>query len=348
MDLEPHVSVLILNYNGRNWLERFLPSALATKYSNFSVIVADNASTDDSCAWLETTYPAVRLIKLAKNYGFATGNNLAAAQIDSPYIVFLNSDVEVDSAWLAPLVKRMEAMPKLAAIQPKIRSFYEKENFEYAGAAGGFIDELGYPLCRGRMVNICERDNGQYDDFRTIFWAGGACILVRKSVIAEIGLFEGYFFAHQEEIDFCWRAQLAGYQIAVEPLSLVFHVGGGTLAQQSPRKSFLNFRNNLMMIARLYPAPQVFFLLFFRLCLDGLAGFVSLIKLNYQQTLAILQAHFAFYGQFSAIFRFRKQFRYPRRPLRELTGVYKGWFLIHFFLLNTKVFSKLPPKRLKN
>lgn len=340
----PHVSILILNYNGRSWLERFLPGVLASNYAYFSVVVADNASTDDSSSWLIKTYPAVRLIQFDQNHGFATGNNLAVQQIDSQYIVLLNSDVEVTPNWLEPLVQAMEANPKLAAVQSKIRSFYRRDYFEYAGASGGFIDEIGYPLCRGRLVNVCEQDNGQYDDYQEVFWATGACLLIRKTVVDDIGLFEDTFFAHQEEIDFCWRAQLAGYQVAVEPRSVVYHVGGGTLAQQSPQKSFLNFRNNLLMLARLYPFPQVFGLIFTRLCLDGLAGMVALVSLKPAQTYAVFRAHLGFYKLLPAIIRFRKQFKYPKKTLSQLSGVYKGWFLLSFFAKGVKTFSKLPPR----
>ncbi|WP_266368858.1 glycosyltransferase family 2 protein [Tellurirhabdus rosea] len=289
------LAVVILNYNGRAFLEQFLPSVLAHS-SGHAVYVADNASTDDSVALLEKRFPEVRLIRLAQNEGYAGGYNRALAGVEARYFLLLNSDVEVTANWLAPLLDLMRRHPGAAACQPKIRSFHQKEQFEYAGAAGGYIDPLGYPFCRGRIFDTVEPDRGQYDDERRIFWATGACMLVRADVFRQLGGFEAAFFAHMEEIDLCWRLQNAGHEIWYCPRATVYHVGGGTLPKSNPRKTFLNFRNSLAMLYRNLPAGRVFPTIFGRLVLDGISGVQFLVQGRWRETLAILQAHFAFYG----------------------------------------------------
>lgn len=241
------VAVVILNYNGRSYLEQFLPSVV--KYSEpYQVIIADNASTDDSIKFLNRNYPQIRLIQLEKNTGYAGGYNKALAQIHTDYYVLLNSDVEVTANWIAPVIQAMKEDDKVIACQPKIKSFHKKTHFEYAGAAGGYIDYLGYPFCRGRIFNTLEEDKGQYDDTKEVFWASGACLFVKSKEFFELAAFDDQFFAHMEEIDFCWRVKNLGYKIMYVGESTVYHVGGGTLNAESPYKTYLNFRNNLLML----------------------------------------------------------------------------------------------------
>ena len=241
------VKIVILNWNGRAHLERFLPSVVAHS-GEASVVVADNGSNDDSVLFLREHYPQVELLQLDQNYGFAEGYNRALSRIEADCYVLLNSDVEVEEGWLNPLVARLAADEKVAALAPKIISYERKSDFEYAGAAGGFIDCFGYPFCRGRILDTIEKDQGQYDTAREVFWASGACMVVRADLFHKLGGFDGDFFAHMEEIDLCWRMQLAGYRVMVEPRSRVFHLGGGTLPNNSARKLYLNYRNNLSML----------------------------------------------------------------------------------------------------
>lgn len=295
MALAPKVSIIILNWNGKKWLEQFLPSVSATTYSNHEIILVDNGSTDDSIAFTKSNFPNIRIIALDKNYGFTLGNNLALPHIDSPYYVLLNSDVEVTPNWLEPLVEKMESDEKIAAIQPKIRKFAQKTHFEYAGAAGGYLDKFAYPFCRGRVFDTLEEDKGQYEDAQEIFWATGACCMVRKKVSDEMGLFEPSFFAHMEEIDFCWRAKNWGYKIYCEPKSIVYHVGGGTLPQGNPRKTFLNIHNSLAMMYRNLPANQIFIKIFVRLILDGVFAAKLLTTADFSSIMAIAKAHWTFF-----------------------------------------------------
>jgi len=289
------VAVVILNYNGRAFLEQFLPGVLAHSEGH-PVYVADNASTDDSVALLTSRFPAVRLIRLSDNLGYAGGYNAALRQVPARHYILLNSDVEVTPGWIMPLLRLLQRHPRAAACQPKIRSFRRRSELEYAGAAGGYLDYLGYPFCRGRLFDTVEEDRGQYDDERPVFWATGACLLVRAEVFTQLGGFDADFFAHMEEIDFCWRLQRAGYEVWYCPNSVVYHVGGGTLHESNPRKTFLNFRNSLAMLYKNLPAGRVFATIFTRLVLDGLAGVQFLLKGRWRDTLAIIRAHGAFYG----------------------------------------------------
>ena len=300
------VTIAILNWNGKGWLEKFLPSVLATNYDSYEVLVIDNASTDDSVEFLKKEFPSVRVEILDQNYGFTGGYNRSLAFINSPYIVLLNSDVEVEPNWLDPLVKAMDNDEKIASIQPKILAHHDKTVFEYAGAAGGFIDRLGYPFCRGRIFDTVEQDKGQYDESMDIFWATGACCMVRKSVIDEIGLFEEKFFAHMEEIDFCWRAKNFGYRIVCEPTSVVYHVGGGALPKENPFKTYLNVRNSLSCMYLNLPERQRFVKIFTRLVLDGVWGAKAFISLDFGSIGAILKGHFHFYGRLSYLKKRRK------------------------------------------
>ena len=258
--MKPTIAIVILNWNGRKYLEQFLPSVLASTYAGKEIIVADNASTDDSIAFLSGYYPQVRVITLDRNYGFAGGYNQALKQVDSDYYVLLNSDVEVEPGWIEPILELMESDHSIGVCQPKIKMFANRELFEYAGAAGGWLDFLGYPFARGRVFDVCEQDRGQYDAAGPVFWASGAAMFVRAALYHRLGGLDGYFFAHQEEIDFCWRLQLADYKVYTCPQSVVYHVGGGTLPKGNERKVFLNFRNNLIMLAKNLPAgAKIFF-----------------------------------------------------------------------------------------
>lgn len=284
------VSVVILNYNGVGFLKEFLP-ALITYNDGYDIVVADNASTDDSVAVLEDQFPNLELIKLEKNFGFAGGYNEALKKIDTEYYVLLNSDVEVTQGWLNPLVRFMEDDPKVAACQPKIKSYDKKGHFEYAGAAGGFLDINGFPFCRGRVFASVEEDKGQYDENMRVFWSSGACMLVRASVYHEMGGLDDQFFAHMEEIDLCWRMNSAGYQVYCLPETKVYHVGGGTLAVNSPRKVYLNFRNSLLMLYKNLDADDFNAKYRKRLFFDLLAIVNFIVTLQFHLVTTIFKAH---------------------------------------------------------
>lgn len=285
------VSVVILNWNGAEMLRRFLPLVISASQSeDVEVCVADNASTDDSCAWLEEACPDIRLIKLDKNYGFAEGYNQALCQVEAEYVVLLNSDVEVTDGWLQPLVNYMDAHPEVVACQPKIMSQKDKTLFEYAGAAGGYLDKYGYPFCRGRIFETVEKDEGQYDSVQSIFWATGAALFIRLKDYWEVGGLDGRFFAHMEEVDLCWRLNARGKTLVCIPQSVVFHVGGGTLGKENPRKTFLNFRNNLLMLYKNLPKHELKKVMFVRGILDIVAAFVFMLKGEEGSARAVLQA----------------------------------------------------------
>ena len=285
------VSVVILNWNGVGMLQKFLPGVI--KYSQgegVEVCVADNGSTDESVVWLQTYCPDVRLIVLDKNYGFADGYNMALQQVEAEYVVLLNSDVEVTPHWLDPLMEYMDAHPEVAACQPKIRSERNKALFEYAGASGGYLDKYGYPFCRGRIFDVVEEDKGQYDTVQPIFWATGAALFICLKDYRESGGLDGRFFAHMEEIDLCWRLRSRGRGIVCIPQSTVYHVGAATLKKENPRKTFLNFRNNLLMLYKNLPEKELKRVMFIREVLDGVATLVFLLKGEKEAARAVLQA----------------------------------------------------------
>ena len=285
------VSVVILNWNGVGMLQKFLPGVI--KYSQgegVEVCVADNGSTDESVVWLQTYCPDVRLIVLGKNYGFADGYNMVLQQVEAEYVVLLNSDVEVTPHWLDPLMEYMDAHPEMAACQPKIRSERNKALFEYAGASGGYLDKYGYPFCRGRIFDVVEEDKGQYDAIQPIFWATGAALFIRLKEYRESGGLDGRFFAHMEEIDLCWRLRSRGRGIVCIPQSTVYHVGAATLKKENPRKTFLNFRNNLLMLYKNLPKKELKRVMFIREVLDGIAALVFLLKGEKEAARAVLQA----------------------------------------------------------
>ena len=285
------VSVVILNWNGVGMLQKFLPGVI--KYSQgegVEVCVADNGSTDESVVWLQTYCPDVRLIVLGKNYGFADGYNMALQQVEAEYVVLLNSDVEVTPHWLDPLMEYMDAHPEVAACQPKIRSERNKALFEYAGASGGYLDKYGYPFCRGRIFDVVEEDKGQYDTVQPIFWATGAALFICLKDYRESGGLDGRFFAHMEGIDLCWRLRSRGRGIVCIPQSTVYHVGAATLKKENPRKTFLNFRNNLLMLYKNLPKKELKRVMLIRGVLDVVAALVFLLKGEKEAARAVLQA----------------------------------------------------------
>ena len=285
------VSVVILNWNGVGMLQKFLPGVI--KYSQgegVEVCVADNGSTDESVVWLQTYCPDVRLIVLGKNYGFADGYNMVLQQVEAEYVVLLNSDVEVTPHWLDPLMEYMDAHPEVAACQPKIRSERNKALFEYAGASGGYLDKYGYPFCRGRIFDVVEEDKGQYDAIQPIFWATGAALFIRLKDYQKAGGLDARFFAHMEEIDLCWRLRSRGRQLVCIPQSVVYHVGAATLKKENPRKTFLNFRNNLLMLYKNLPKKELKRVMLIRGVLDVVAALVFLLKGEKEAARAVLQA----------------------------------------------------------
>jgi hypothetical protein len=302
------IAVVILNWNGVKLLEQFLPSIV--NYSpEADIYVADNASTDGSVAFVKTNFPSVQIIQNKSNLGFAGGYNEALKSVDAEIFALVNSDIEVTVNWLKPILKTYENEPKTAIIQPKILDYKNKEYFEYAGAAGGYMDKYGYMFCRGRIFDTLEKDNGQYDDNCEIFWASGACFFIRSSVYRQLKGFDADFFAHQEEIDLCWRAFNKGLIIKYNSKSVVFHLGGATLQQGNPKKTFLNFRNSLLMMLKNLPKNQLFPVLFIRLILDGIAGIHFLFQGKFKHLLAILKAHFAFYYLLPSSYKKREPFQ---------------------------------------
>ena len=327
------IAVVILNWNGAKLLEQFLPSVI--QYSPEAVIyVADNASTDDSIAIVKTKFPSVQIIKNENNFGFAGGYNEALKQVEADIYALVNSDIEVTEHWLQPILETFANEPKTAIIQPKILDFKNKEYFEYAGAAGGFIDKYGFPFCRGRIFETIEKDNEQYDDDCEIFWASGACFFIRSEVYNTLNGFDVDFFAHQEEIDLCWRAFNKGYQIKYNSKSIVYHVGGATLQQGNPRKTFLNFRNSLLMLVKNLPKSSLYTTLFVRMILDGLAGIQFLLKGKFSHFLAILKAHYSFYNLFSKTYR--------KRNSCQSESYYKTKSIVFtYFIKHGTIFEKL-------
>ena len=301
------IAVVVLNWNGKSWLEKFLPT-LINHSKEAIVFVADNASTDGSVSFVKDNFPTVKVIVNTKNGGYAKGYNDALKQIDAEYFVLINSDIEVTDGWLSPIISLMDSDKQIASCQPKILDYNSKTKFEYAGASGGFIDNLGYPFCRGRIFDFLEEDKGQYNDATEVFWATGACIFVRADSFWEVGGFDADFFAHQEEIDLCWRMKSKGHKIMVEPKSIVYHVGGGTLDAGSPFKTHLNFRNNLKMLFKNLPLPYLFFIIPIRLVLDGVAALTFLNKpKGIGHLFAVMKAHFAFYFEIPKLITKRRK-----------------------------------------
>ncbi len=338
--LNTKVAVVILNWNGKSFLEKFLPNVL--KFSNDAqIVVADNQSTDDSVEFLKNNYHQVSIIINPSNDGFAQGYNLALKQVKAEYYVLLNSDVEVTHNWLNPIIQLMDANSKIAACQPKILDYNNKTKFEYAGAAGGFMDKYGYPFCRGRIFNELEEDKGQYDNAVEVFWSTGACMFVRAEAFWKVGGFDGDYFAHMEEIDVCWRMKNVGYQIYVEPKSLIYHVGGGTLNKLSPKKTFLNFRNNLITLTKNASPRFLFFKIIYRMILDGVAAFKFLFEGNGSHFFAVIKAHFSFYQHLPSTLKKRDEMRLMDEFKDSTTGVYENNIVFTHFVKGVKHYSEL-------
>lgn len=323
-------SVVILNWNGEKHLKEFLGSVALYTSDGIDIIVADNGSNDGSLKFVRENFPRVKIIELDRNYGFAEGYNRALERVNSDYYILLNSDVEVTPRWCEPLIEFMEANSSYAAVAPKLLSYLEKERFEYAGASGGFIDWLGYPFCRGRILSTIEIDRGQYDTQREVFWASGAALLIRSKVFKKLGGFDGDFFAHMEEIDLCWRAQILGDKIGVVPQSVVYHLGGGTLPVSSPRKTYLNFRNNLAMLYKNLPQRRLYITLFIRMILDGSSALVYLLQGNMAMFKAVFSAHIDFY-------KWHKKLKVKREhiqatAIRESSQIYEKSILLEYLL----------------
>ena len=336
------VAIVILNWNGRQMLEQYLPSVLQYSKDEATVYVADNDSTDDSLAFLEQHYPEVKRIRLDKNWGFAEGYNKALAQIEAQYYLLLNSDIEVTHHWLTPLIEHLDNHPETAACQPKLLSIFDKDRFEYAGASGGYLDRFGYPFCRGRIFETVETDNGQYDAEADILWATGAALMIRAKDYWDVKGLDGRFFAHNEEIDMCWRLRIRGRRIVCLPDSYVYHVGGGTLPKGNPMKTYLNFRNNLTMLYKCLPDSELQYVMRWRWFLDYLAAWQTLL-MNHN------------WGDFKAIYRARRDFQRWKHDFaadrREIQAQRQGEkipeqkdfsLLWQYYAKGRKLFSALP------
>ncbi len=334
-------AVVILNWNGLGYLQKFLPGVIKHTADHETLIcIADNGSTDGSADWIELNHPDVKVIRLGKNNGFAGGYNLALEQIEAGYYVFLNSDIEVTDGWLKPLVRFMDENPDAASCQPKILSFNNKEYFEHAGAGGCFIDKYGYPFCRGRIFTKFEKDKGQYDSGTDVFWSSGACMIARNEAWKKCGGFDEDFFAHMEEIDLCWRFHKAGYRVCYLPSSVVYHVGGGTLPYTSPFKTYLNFRNSLFLLHKNLPDRKFHRLILIRKILDGIAGIFFMAQGNFSSTLAVLKAHRDYYKSL-------KKLKLKRQLVKKLgekdfnAPVLNKSIVFEFYIRGNKTYSSL-------
>lgn len=326
------IAVVILNWNGVKLLEQFLPSIVQFS-PDAAIYVADNASTDASVSFVKANFPSIHIIENKSNFGFAQGYNEALKNVDAELFALVNSDIEVTENWLLPILDTFQKEPQTAIIQPKILDFKNKEYFEYAGAAGGFLDKYGYPYCRGRIFDTIEKDSGQYDDNREILWASGACFFIRSSVYFELKGFDNDFFAHQEEIDLCWRAFNKNYTVKYNSKSVVYHVGGATLELGNPKKTFLNFRNSLLMLVKNLPKENFYWILFCRLILDGIAGVKFLFQGKFNHFLAIIRAHFSFYRLFSINYKKRSDFQ--SKKYYNIKSI-----VFEYYLLSGKIFVK--------
>ena len=332
-----NTAVVILNWNGIDWLKKFLP-IIIDKSNIANIYLADNASDDSSVEFVKNTFPAVNIIQNLYNVGFAKGYNQALSKLTEKYFVLINSDIEVTNNWIEPIINLMEDDDLISACQPKILDYNYKEKFEYAGASGGFLDNLGYPFCRGRIFDTLEHDSNQYNDISEVFWATGACLFVRSKHFKEVNGFDNDFFAHQEEIDLCWRLKNKGYKVMVNPQSIVYHVGGGTLDSSSPFKTYLNFRNNLYMLFKNLPVIDLIKTIFLRLILDGIAGLKFITKKRgLSHVLAILRAHFVFYLNLPRLISKRQKIN----QCSNLRGKYNWSILYRYYFKDQKTYSEL-------
>ena len=336
--IEPNVAVVILNWNGSALLEQFLPSVMATKYPNLQIILGDNASTDDSVSFVKQNYPQIKIIENDKNYGFAGGYNQILNQVKADYYVLLNSDVEVPENWIKPVIDLMQSDDKIAVAQPKIKWQLQKNQFEYAGAAGGFIDLHGYTFCRGRIFDEVENDAHQYDTEVDVFWASGAAFFIKSKFWHQVGGLDQDLFAHMEEIDLCWRLKNLGYRIVCCTKAEVYHLGGGTLNANNPYKTYLNFRNNLIIMQKNLPLDDVFFRIFIRFFLEFAAWLKFLLNGKPAFTFAITKAHFHFLMQINSSSKKRTN---NEIPFLKHSGVYKKSIIYDYFIGKIKKFSDL-------
>ncbi|HQW05106.1 MAG: glycosyltransferase family 2 protein [Flavobacteriales bacterium] len=332
-------AIVILNWNGRTWLERFLPGVIEHR-CGATVVVADNGSTDDSLDWLERTYPTVQRITLPSNLGFAGGYNAALAEVDAERYLLLNSDVQVTPGWLDRLNAYLDRDPGMAACQPKVLAHGQPGHFEHAGAAGGYIDRNGYPFCRGRIFEITEQDAGQYDDEQEVFWATGACLLIRAAAFHEAGGFDAALFAHMEEIDLCWRLRRMGWRIGYTSQAMVHHVGGGSLGYSSPHKTYLNFRNSLIVLTKNLHNGWSWWWLFRRLVLDGFAALKFLLEGHAAHAWQVGRAHRHFFLRLPQVIRQRRELMATERE-PDLTGMYHRSIAYDRFILGWKRFEQL-------
>ena len=333
-------AVVILNWNGKKFLEEFLPGVVETCRDQAEVIIADNASSDGSLDYLKVRFPGLRIIRFDKNHGFATGYNLALRQIEADYYVLLNSDIRVTENWLSPVLALMESDPLIAACQPKILSYHEPEKFEYAGAAGGFIDKYGYPFCRGRLFQSIEEDHGQYDNSREIFWATGACMFVRAKVFHEVGGLDDHFFAHMEEIDFCWRLKNNGYKVMFCPGSKIYHIGGGTLPKNNARKTYLNIRNNIIMLYKNLEGKRLVKVSIARIVLDWVAALKFLVDGGFKDMWAVARAHLHIIRNLGKLRKKREKIHH-----RRVSEIYWGNIVLEHYLRRKKRFTELDPQK---
>jgi len=335
--LKPRVAIVILNFNGVHHLRSFLPSVMNTQYENLEIVVADNGSTDSSLEVLKSEFGSVTVITNSNNEGFAGGYNWALKKVQADYFVLLNSDVAVDANWINPMIDLMGSNNTIGACQPKVLSYSEQNSFEYAGAAGGWIDALGYPFSRGRVFDVCEVDNGQYNEQSPIFWATGAAMMIRSSLFHQLGGFDASFFAHQEEIDLCWRMQLIGYHLYACPSAKVFHVGAGTLPRGG-RKVYLNFRNNLIMLTKNLPLNELIWKIPFRFALDAISAWKGLFSGDIAFFRAIVAAHFGYIMHILSGKLIRSK---SPKPMKSLDGVYNGSLVWDYFIKNKQHFNKI-------
>jgi len=337
--MEINVAVVILNWNGKKFLADFLPGVIEHSKDEAEIYVADNASSDGSVEFLRKKFPTVKIILNKTNGGYAKGYNDALQQIQARYYILLNSDIEVTPGWIRPVINLLESDPTVAACQPKMLSWYEREKFEYAGAGGGFIDKYGYPFCRGRLFQSIETDHGHYDDVAKVFWATGACLFVRSETYWKLDGLDNRFFAHMEEIDFCWRANNHGFQIMYCPESVVYHVGGGTLPKKSWKKTYLNMRNNAIMLYKNLPDERIIPVFFTRLILDGVAAIKFLFDGGFKDFYAVLRAHLSFYRLYPQLKKERKL-----NPHHKVSNIYQKNLVVEYFIKRKKKFTELNQK----
>ncbi|GIV28411.1 MAG: glycosyl transferase family 2 [Bacteroidia bacterium] len=336
----PSVAICILNYNGLSLLQHYLP-IVTQHHQPKDIYIIDNCSTDECVSWIQKHYPEIHIIQNTENLGFAKGYNEGLKHIQADYYVLMNNDIRTTPNWLEPIIQWMELHPEVAVTMPKLLDDKTPEKFEYAGACGGFIDILGYPFCRGRIFLSLEKDENQYDNIQEIFWATGACMVIKSKIFWEVGGFDDDFFAHMEEIDLCWRIKNIGYKIFVLPFSSVYHLGGGTLNKTNPQKTYLNFRNSLLTLIKNHPQKYLFFKVFLRLILDGIAGIKFLLEGHGKHTIAVIQAHLYFYKNFSKFWKKRKEFEQKHSFKYTFNPVFKKSIVIQHYLLGKKKFSEL-------